>query len=123
MGLAMRNVGSPNDRGAVLLNDCNLSNTTMETFVQATSCVACHAFAAPLGDRGANSAQHFPTDQIFTFVLRAAQAPPAPPILPGFCGMMGASLGAQRLNVLIASTSPYRVQDFACASAIGGTFK
>jgi hypothetical protein len=71
---------------ALQINDCFLSNVTMETYVQSTSCVACHAFGAPMGVPLAttdptprpswNSLTNF---QIFTFMLRQAQCPsPAP---------------------------------------------
>lgn len=76
------NCWTPNqagDRGFGTLNDCNLANTTAETFVQATSCVTCHAYAASICDPGSESATKFsagyPTNQIFTFMLDYAQPP------------------------------------------------
>jgi hypothetical protein len=71
---------------AFQINDCYLSNVTMETYVQSTSCVTCHSFGAP---RGVSLATTSPTPrptfnalskfQIFSFMLLQAQCPtPAP---------------------------------------------
>ena len=65
---------TPNEAGKTdfgRLNDCNLANTTAETFVQATSCVTCHAYAKSICDPGAR----YPKSQIFTFMLAYAQPP------------------------------------------------
>jgi hypothetical protein len=68
------------------INDCYLSNVTMETYVQSTSCVTCHSFGAPLGVALAttdptprptfNALSKF---QIFSFMLRQARCPSPPP--------------------------------------------
>jgi len=79
--------GTNNQTNAAFqINDCYLSNVTMETYVQSTSCVTCHSFGAP---RGVPLAVTTPTPrpnfnalsqfQIFSFMLLQAQCPtPAP---------------------------------------------
>lgn len=57
---------SPN----VFVNTAYMANTTMETYLQANSCVVCHAYTGPLGDNIRK-----PKYQIFTFLLRHAKSP------------------------------------------------
>ena len=42
--------GPDHEQGAAFqINECFLANTSMETYVQSTSCAVCHAYAAPIG--------------------------------------------------------------------------
>ena len=55
------------------INSRDLANTTMEAYVQSTSCIICHAYALPFGALyNANDTTKF---QAFTFLLRKANAP------------------------------------------------
>jgi len=60
----------------VYINTADMANTTMETYLQANSCIVCHAYAVPLG---AATFKPLPQFQIFTFFLRHAQRPSASP--------------------------------------------
>ena len=68
------------------INDCYLSNVTMETYVQSTGCVACHAFGAPLGvplaTKDPTPQPTFPAlakFQMFSFMLLQAKCPTPKP--------------------------------------------
>jgi hypothetical protein len=65
---------------AAQINDCYLANTSMETYVQSTSCATCHSYGAPLGvqrtSRGRPTFNALDKFQILTFMLMQAQAPP-----------------------------------------------
>jgi hypothetical protein len=66
------------------LNACKLSNTSMESYVQGVSCIACHSYAAPLGDSGHNGPYGYsPNNQIFSFMLGDAQSSIPTPFPPG----------------------------------------
>jgi hypothetical protein len=63
----------------VYINTADMANTTMETYLQANSCIVCHAYAVPIG---AMNFKPLPQFQIFTFLLRHAQKPSASPPKP-----------------------------------------
>jgi hypothetical protein len=69
--------GTGNDTNArAQINDCYLANVTMETYVQATSCVTCHSYGAPLGVARVNGRPTFGAlarFQAFTFMYLEAK--------------------------------------------------
>jgi hypothetical protein len=69
--------GNPNTGTTrVYLNSNDMSNVTMETYLQANNCIACHAYGRPKGI-SAGSPKDLGTTQIFTFLLNAAKSPTA----------------------------------------------
>ncbi|MDQ3742868.1 MAG: hypothetical protein M3444_00510 [Acidobacteriota bacterium] len=72
----------PDSADPAYINTRDLANTSMEAYVQPTSCIVCHAYAVPWGatficdPKGCSDVSKF---QAFTFLLKYAQPPQAPP--------------------------------------------
>lgn len=58
----------------VYVNTPDMSNTTMETYLQANNCITCHGYAVPLGVTP-SAFKNLSQYQIFTFALGLAQKP------------------------------------------------